>query len=59
MLGFLNLFTAMSLCGSMEPQATIKQIQNTKFILNFILLTTFKKWNTHKSIQPETCFEKL
>jgi len=26
----------------MKPQATIKQIHNTKFVLNFILLTAFK-----------------
>jgi len=33
----------MSVTDSMKPQATIKQIQNSKFILNFILLTAFKK----------------
>jgi len=42
MLGFLNLFTAMALRDSMKPQTTTKQIQNTKFVLDFILLTTFK-----------------
>jgi len=26
----------------MKPQATTNQIQNTKFVLNFILSTTFK-----------------
>jgi len=26
----------------MKPLTTTKQIQNTKFVLNFILLTTFK-----------------
>jgi len=41
MLGFLNLFTAISLRDSMKSQATTKQIQNTNFVLKFILLTTF------------------
>jgi len=38
MLIFLNLFIAMSLRASMKLQATTKWIQNTEFILNFILL---------------------
>jgi len=36
MLGYLNVFTAMFLRESMKPQATTKQIQNTKFVSNFI-----------------------
>jgi len=42
MLGFLNLFTAMSLRDSMKPQAKTKQIQNTELVLNFVLLATLK-----------------
>jgi len=42
MLGFVNLFIAMSSRDSMKPLATIKQIQNIKFAFNFILLTTLK-----------------
>jgi len=42
MLGFLILFTAISLTGSMKPQTTTEQIQNTKFVLNFILSIIFK-----------------
>jgi len=41
----------------MKPQPATKQIQNTKFVSNFIILTIFK--NIYQSIQPETCFEKL
>jgi len=33
MLGFLNLFIAMSLRDSMKPQAKTKQIHNTKSAL--------------------------
>jgi len=42
MLDFLNLFAATSLREFMKLQATSKQIQNTKFVLNFVLLTTLK-----------------
>jgi len=46
MLGFVNLFTAMSLRDSMKPQ-TAKQIQTTKFVSNLILSTTFKNLHYH------------
>jgi len=50
MLGFLNLFTAMSLRYSVKRQATIQQIQNAEFASDFILLPTFNTWNWYKSI---------
>jgi len=40
MVGFL--FKATSSRDAMKPQATSMQIQNTKFVLKFLLLATFK-----------------
>jgi len=39
---FPEIVSSHVLKGSMKPQATTKQIQNTKFVLNLIHLTTFK-----------------
>ena len=41
-LDFLGFSQRLSLKDSMKPKVTNKQIQNTKFVLNFILSTTFK-----------------
>jgi len=46
MLGVLNLITAMYLRDAMKLPATTKQIQNTKFVLNRILVATFNNMVT-------------
>jgi len=42
----------------MKPQATTKQIENTTFVLSFILLT-FRNLAYIQGIQLESCLEKL
>jgi len=47
MLGFPNLFAAMFLRDSMKPQATTKQIQNTKLVIKFHPLDYIEQHGIH------------
>jgi len=47
---FLSLFTAVSLKDSLKPQATTKQIANTKSLLNFTLFCCFQE---HAQVNTE------